>query len=326
VSVCVFLGPTLTVASAAAVLDATFLPPVKLGDVHRVVVQRRPRAIGIIDGYFQWAPAVWHKELLWAVDQGVHVFGAASMGALRAVELASFGVRGIGRIVDAYALGRLDGPDDDPFEDDDEVAVVHGPPESGYRGSSEAMVNIRCTLIRAAAEGVVADATRRVLTAAAKALFFPDRRWESLLERGRASGLPERELAALENWLPGGRVDQKRVDAVAMLQAMRDFIATDPPRAQALQPFERTTYWESAENAFRSADGLLAALRLDVAECERLGEDELRDWYFTHVARVPVPADLAGWAREVGYPDPGAFHREAFAVYLARAGSDGGLQ
>jgi hypothetical protein len=314
----------MTVAAAAGILDAAFLPPVKLGDVYRAVVQRRPRAIGIVDGYFQWAPAVWHKELLWAVDHGVHVFGAASMGALRAVELAPFGVRGVGRIVDAYLRGRLDGSDDDPFEDDDEVAVVHGPAESGYRGSSEAMVNIRCTLVRAVAEGVVTEATRCVLTAEAKALFFPDRRWESLLARGRASGLSERELAALSGWLPVGRVDQKRLDAVAMLHEMRDFIATDPPRAQAHQAFERTTYWESAEKAFRSTDGLLAALRLDVEGCERWGEADLRDWYFTHVARIPVPVDLAAWTREVGYTDPDEFHRDAFAAYLAQADHPGG--
>ena len=47
-------------------------------------IAHRPRAIGIIDGYFQQVPSVWHKEILWAMAQGVHVFGSASMGALRA--------------------------------------------------------------------------------------------------------------------------------------------------------------------------------------------------------------------------------------------------
>ena len=164
----------------------------------------RPRAIGIVDGYFQWAPAVWHKEILWAIGQGVHVFGAASMGALRAVELAPFGMRGVGRIFEAYRTGRLDGPDEDPFEDDDEVAIVHGPPENGYRGGSEAMVNIRCTLARAAAEGVVGEASRRALVEAAKALFFPDRALPAAARAGTRGRAAERELAASENWLPGG--------------------------------------------------------------------------------------------------------------------------
>jgi hypothetical protein len=71
------------------------------------------------------------------MKQGVHVFGAASMGALRAAELAAFGLEGVGDIYEAFASGAL--------EDDDEA-------EGGYRPLSEAMVNIRPTL--QAAEGV----------------------------------------------------------------------------------------------------------------------------------------------------------------------------
>jgi hypothetical protein len=321
---CVFLGPTLAVTEASSVLDAIYLPPVKLGDVYRAVSQWRPRAIGIVDGYFQWVPAVWHKEILWAIDRGVHVFGAASMGALRAAELAPFGMHGVGRIVDAYREGRLPGPDDDPFEDDDEVAVVHGPAECGYQGGSEAMVNIRCTLARAALEGVIAEATRRALVAAAKAAFFPDRRYAPLLTHGATSGLPEHELAALERWLPLGRIDQKRLDAVAMLEVMRDFLAGDPAPARASFTFERTIAWEHAEAAFRAASeppaaALLAALRIDAANCERIEENELREWYFTRMAGIPVPEDLAGWIREAGYTDPSEFHRDVFVEYLQHA-------
>jgi hypothetical protein len=85
------------------------------------------------------------------------------------------------------------------------------------------MVNIRFTLARAAKEGAIADSTRRALAASAKAMFFPDRRYPALLQHGRAEGLPIDELAALERWLPSGRIDQKRHDAVSMLEAMRDF-------------------------------------------------------------------------------------------------------
>lgn len=327
-SVCVFLGPTLAVADASRILHATFLPPVKLGDVYRAVSRLRPSAIGIVDGYFQWVPAVWHKEILWAIDQGIHVFGAASMGALRAVELAPFGMHGVGRIVEAYREGRFNDADEDPFEDDDEVAVVHGPRESGYRAGSEAMVNIRSTLARAVEEAVIAESTRRVLVADAKALFFPARGYPPLLTQGRKRGLPERELAALERWLPTGRINQKRLDALALLEALRDFVPGNPPKARADFTFERTTYWESAEAAFRTtadspAATLLTALRLDVSDCERLGEDELRDWFFAHVAKTPVPADLLGWMREAGYAEPGEFHRDAFVAYLQQTADSG---
>jgi hypothetical protein len=329
-SACVFVGPTLAVADGAEILDGTFLPPVKLGDVYRAVSRYRPCVIGIVDGYFQWAPAVWHKEILWAIGQGVHVFGAASMGALRAAELAPFGMRGVGRIFAGYRRGHFDGMDDDEaFEDDDEVAVVHGPRESGFRGSSEAMVNIRCTLAHAVQEGVITDATRRALVAQGKAAFFPDRRYSSILAEGCAAGLPEIELAALARWLPGHRVDQKRVDALAMLAEMRAFLATHPPPARAEFAFERTTYWERAEAAFRTTAGLtaanlLTALRLDVDKCGRLDETELRDWYFAHVAEIPVPARFDEWLVGAGYNDPAEFHRDAFVEYLRRARRSGG--
>ena len=89
--------------------------------------------IGLIDGYFEWTLSVWHKEILWALTRGVHVFGAASVGALRAVELERYGMRGVGEIFRAYRDGEL--------EDDDEVAVVHIPGQT-FACSSEAMVNI----------------------------------------------------------------------------------------------------------------------------------------------------------------------------------------
>ena len=138
----VFLGPTLPRRDAEATLPAAYLPPVRQGDVYRVVRERAPRAIGIIDGVFLDVASVWHREILWALSQGLHVFGAASMGALRAAELDGFGMRGIGRIYAAYRDGRWPGYDE-PFEDDDEVAVIHAPSEAGGLPQSDAMVDIR---------------------------------------------------------------------------------------------------------------------------------------------------------------------------------------
>ena len=142
-TVVVFVGPTLEPRDLALAGGFVGLPPVSQGDVYRAA-KSRPRAIGIIDGYFSGAPSVWHKEILWAISEGVPVFGSASMGALRAAELHSFGMRGVGRIFEAFRDGAL--------EDDDEVAVLHGPAEIGYLAASEPMVNIRETLARADSE------------------------------------------------------------------------------------------------------------------------------------------------------------------------------
>ena len=290
---CIFAGPTLASPHDVRVLDATWLPPAKHGDVYRAVSLLRPRAIGIVDGYFQWAPSVWHKEILWAIQQGVHVFGAASMGALRAAELAPFGMRGVGRIFEAYRDGVLARCGNEPFEDDDEVAVVHGPPESGYIAASEAMVNMRCTLADAQTAGMISAAARARLVAIAKALFFPERSYELLFERARADALPEAELAALQTWLPAGRVNQKRADALAMLEAMRNFLAADPAPARADFSFEHTTLWE------RAVTELLPAAAHDAEESCAL--DELRlDGARFDALRQQVVHSLLRW------PDDGA--------------------
>src|SRR5437764_4260886 len=140
VSTYVFAGPTISPAEGRGELDAVYLPPAAEGDVYRVTLTD-PQAIGIIDGYFQSVPTVRHKEILWAMSRGIHVFGSASIGALRAAELAAFGMEGVGTIFELYRDGVL--------EDDDEVAIAHGPAEVGFPAGSEAMINIRQTLRKA---------------------------------------------------------------------------------------------------------------------------------------------------------------------------------
>jgi hypothetical protein len=234
-SIVVFLGPTLPVAEAKTELDAIYRPPVAHGDVLRASLGK-PRAIGIIDGYFERVPAVWHKEILWAMSQGIHVFGAASMGALRAAELSSFGMEGVGEIYRAFERGELDA--------DDEVAVAHAAAEHDYRPSSEAMVNIRATLRAAEAYGVISTDARRVLERVARSLYYPDRSYPLVLSGAAREGVPLADVEGLRAFLSTGRVNQKQLDAVEMLRVMRERFAgvTEPKRVR--WHFEHTDAWE----------------------------------------------------------------------------------
>lgn len=226
----VFLGPTVSIAAAREVLEAEYLPPVQLGDVWRIA-QERPRAIGIVDGYFHQVPAVWHKEILYAMSVGIAVYGAASMGALRAAELSTFGMIGVGEIAEQYRRGVL--------KSDDEVALQHAPAEFGYQGFSEPLVNIRATLQAARVAGIVSASTAEAVLAAALSLFYADRIWSRVIESSAAAS---DELESLTQWLPNGRIDQKRVDALAMLLKMRADMATDAARLRA-RPFAPTVLW-----------------------------------------------------------------------------------
>ena len=89
----IFAGPSLPPRWRPDDARFDWRPPVRQGELYRAALAH-PTAIGIIDGYFEVVPTVWHKEILWAMAQGIHVFGAASIGALRAAELDVFGMRG----------------------------------------------------------------------------------------------------------------------------------------------------------------------------------------------------------------------------------------
>jgi hypothetical protein len=238
-SVYVFVGPTLPAEHARSELDAIYLPPASQGDVYRVS-SRNPQAIGIIDGYFECVPAVWHKEILWAMSQGIRVYGCSSMGALRAAELAAFGMEGIGKIFEAYRAGIL--------EDDDEVAVIHTSGASGYQPLSVPMVNIRTTFEAAENAGIIGRVARRKLERIAKELFYQERTYASILLRAAEKGLFECELDTLRAWLPSGQVDQKRADALAMLRAIRCWLEAGLPAKQVEYSFEYTANWEIARS------------------------------------------------------------------------------
>jgi hypothetical protein len=299
----VFMGPSLSLNDARAELDAIYLPPASQGDVYRIGLLR-PDAIGIIDGYFDRVPAVWHKELLWAMAQGIHVYGSASMGALRAAELASFGMEGVGQIFEAYRDGLL--------EDDDEVAVTHEPGETGYRCLSVAMVNIRATIAKAEAAGVIGSETGEALLRLAKGLFYPERAYELLIRLAGEKGLPSRELRDLENWLPQGRVDQKRQDAVAMLCRMKQFAPHSTPKPVTYK-VQHTVFWDDLMLQAGGVDAAAINHQFGNVTTDAIVEElRLRGLTYLEAREQGKLRDLAlSEARHKGYcTDPGTVHKK----------------
>jgi len=234
-TIVVFLGPTLSAERARSVLDASYRAPARMGDIYRAA-QERPDAIALVDGVFENTAAVWHKEILFALSQGIPVYGAASMGALRAAELHAFGMHGVGDIFDAYASGAI--------EDDDEVAVVHAPAGDDLGDAlSEAMINLRAGLATACARGLLAPSSCAALTAVAKAMFYAERSWSAVFAACTGCGVPVTEAQALRAFVDNERPNQKRDDALALLT----LLAGTPPVPAAVPDwtFEHTVYWDS---------------------------------------------------------------------------------
>jgi TfuA protein len=162
--VVVFTGPSLHPDRAKALLNATILPPIKRGDLD-CLSELKPTVIGIIDGEFYQSLAVSPKEILPLLESGVTVYGASSMGALRAVELRYYGMIGVGRVYRLFRSGVLDA--------DDEVALAYSP--STYEALSEPLVNTRYVLRAAVQRGMLTRAQTAEIIARLKGLYFPDR-------------------------------------------------------------------------------------------------------------------------------------------------------
>ncbi len=218
------------------------LPPVAGGDLYQLKDHQFDYVIGIIDGYFENRISVWHKEILYLLSQNKKVFGASSMGALRAAELSDFGMIGVGKIYEKFLSGE--------YEDDDEVTVSHGPSEIGYPQISEAMVNIRFTLDAAVKDNVITRAVYERTVAIAKSTFYKKRNYGSIIRACiESQGMKETDFARFLLWLQKFRVDQKKADAISLVRLI-DICRTtaDLPNNYKFE-FEDTTLWRSSIGA-----------------------------------------------------------------------------
>ncbi len=212
--VVVFLGPSLDRATARNILDADYRPPAGRGDIF-TAVREDAEIIGLIDGIFFQACAIAHREILYALKEGVQVIGASSMGALRASELDSYGMVGVGTIYELYKKGEL--------VSDDEVALIFEP--ESFKALSEPLVNIRHNLDIAVEKEILSMDDKEKLLGVAKSLYYPERQYEKILS------IAERDLSVevekLRRFLSEEKRDLKRDDAIAALRWIKGALKED---------------------------------------------------------------------------------------------------
>jgi len=208
--VVVFLGPSLEAETAKKLLDAVYRPPASRGDIFKAV-REGVEIIGLIDGVFFQACAIAHREILYALEEGVKVVGASSMGALRASELDSYGMEGVGKVYELYRKGEL--------VSDDEVALIFEP--DSFKPLSEPLVNIRYNLGLAEERKIINKEVKGKILSIAKSLYYPERDYERVLSI--AEGEVEKEvLERLKKFLIEDKKDLKREDAIAALKRMKE--------------------------------------------------------------------------------------------------------
>ena len=200
----VFLGPSCPRHVAAGVGDIELRPPATRGDLV-AASDAGGQTIVLIDGEMVHGYAPSPSEILCILQRGVRVLGAASLGALRAVELRAHGMEGLGWVHDAYLNGRLAG-------DDEVVSLLF--PET-FSPLTIPLVRLRYAVERLAVVGELDAAAGGAALRELKSLHYEDRspqRVESALVRAGIG-------PTLRSRLSSSEFDIKCIDALACIRA-----------------------------------------------------------------------------------------------------------
>jgi hypothetical protein len=160
----VFTGPSCSTHVAGGILSAVYRPPAIRGDI-AAAVDEGAEVIVLIDGVMVYAYPPSPMELADALRAGVRVFGCASLGALRSVELAPLGMQGIGWVFRQYASGRI--------ESDDEVVTLCHP--STHAALTVPLVRVRYALKSLVANGAIDAEAAGTAFHSIQELYFEDR-------------------------------------------------------------------------------------------------------------------------------------------------------
>jgi TfuA protein len=210
----VYLGPTLNREEASKILDADYRDPAKKGDFLRLsLTSDEKKYVGFVDGVFlhDYPPSpieVYHL----ATRKNIELIGASSLGALRAVELEKFGMKGIGKIFQLFKKGILNA--------DDEVAVTFVRDKNILQ--SEALIDIRFNLFLAYKKGIITKQTKKRFVKIAKNIYFPFRNYDDVIKltQEQFPSIHE-ELENFRDYILKNRDSLKARDAIKLLKYLK---------------------------------------------------------------------------------------------------------
>ncbi len=291
----VFLGPSLPLKEASEIFpEAWFHAPAKCGDILKAI-RLSPHRIAIIDGYFEQTASLWHKEILFALSLGIEVFGASSMGALRALELEPYGMQGFGKIF--QFLKETQSPNDD------EVCLAHS---QDFSAQTPPLCNIRATLDHAFLAQLLDEQEKKESLQALQALPYYQRSFTHLSGK-----------TALIKFCLSHYVDQKREDSIALLSYLRanpitlvKSIPTFSPtlffykifREISATPFDHNYSWLPVleKKAFAASQQAYSSAQKRLSKLFHLCYDLAR----TQKVTVPNEESILEWARKINLDYP----------------------
>lgn len=198
--VLIYVGPSLDADQVLErIPEAIIRPPAKQSDLISDILELEPTHILLIDGEFSQNLSVWQKEIIYALQiPGVKaIYGASSMGALRAADLADYGMVGCGRIFRWY--------DEGVITDEAEVSLLYYQrPDGSYISDTVPLVNVRAALEKAVELEAVEPENAEAIFKYAASIHWTERTLALL-----------KCVSGLESWL--ALVDQKKADALELV-------------------------------------------------------------------------------------------------------------
>lgn len=229
----IFVGPSLYGVNRTQFSGVELRPPAKLGDITKAV-QHGADHIGLIDGIFGSSASVWHKEILYALSCGVKIYGAASMGALRAAECAHFGMIPVGKVASDYMTGKLD--------DDAAVALTFAPAEFAWQPFTEPLVDAIYTLERMGSAGTISSVDQARITNIAAGIHFTVRTPERIASE--AFNDREGRQQFLKDYAACYR-SIKTSDALLLLHSVHGACPTSVESHQDIWTFKSSPMWDA---------------------------------------------------------------------------------
>jgi hypothetical protein len=160
--------------------------------------------IVLIDGVlvYEYAPSPF--EIADAMSRGIAVHGAASLGALRGVELRYLGMQGHGWVFKQYLNGVIHA--------DDEVVTLMAP--STNTALTLPLVRIRFAIERCKNVNLISEEQGNTLLGELSGLYFEDRTTKTVAAICRACGLD----VFITETLLSNRFDIKAIDTIDCLK------------------------------------------------------------------------------------------------------------
>lgn len=201
-----FVGPSVPVRRLRGIRGVEFRPCARRGDVE-AAVDDGFRTIILIDGMMVYSYPPSPKEIAAALDSGVQVYGAASLGALRAVELRRQGMVGCGWVYRQFLIGAVD-------RDDELLASFD---ETSGEPYTVPLIDVRYACEVACRAGRIEPVQSQGLLERLRTVYF-ENRTPACIERLARDIRVEKEVI---EWIAGPRrLRIKQADALACLRAV----------------------------------------------------------------------------------------------------------